>query len=162
MASRFPGIPGGDATASSTTPDFGTVGKLYEYEDDTYGWRTVMCVYVADAVAVTAGMSVEASTGGNGYVTPDRAGGTAVTGAVVGFAIGDIAAGSYGFIVCGFGNRVLALTDGSVAALGEPLVPHSSANGQLDVGSGEDVVAYAHAADSTPGNLVVATIVRGV
>jgi hypothetical protein len=124
---------------------------MYRWYDATNSqWLTLKYVNIADAVNVTVGMSLEASTEGPGHVTPDRAGGTAITGLVEGIALGSITADYHGFICVGpRGAQVEILTDGSVAALGEPLVPHATANGQADVGSGEDVFAYATEADDT-------------
>ena len=159
MASRFPGIPGGDATASFTDDRYG-VGKTYEYYDSTYGWRTVKFMKGAD-VTITAGMVVYFGSA-LGTVTPDFTGGTGTVMAC-GVAIGGIAIGSYGFIVCGFGDRCLLNTDGGVAALAEPLVGHST-NGAVDTMATDEeefVFAVSTAADSTPGNQVVAIIVRG-
>lgn len=135
--------------------DLGTTARVY---DSTYGWRTYAYYKVADAVNVTAGMVVCYSTT-MGNVTPDISGGTS-TGGAAGVALGSVTATYHGWFVVGKGDYVLVNTDGGVAAAGEFLVPHS-VDGEVDTmadGEEEQVFAVATAADSSPGDQVVAVL----
>lgn len=84
-------IPDEDLVLASATPKY-PLGTLYELDGNTYRY-----VKVTDAVDVTIGMSLSPSTSGGWYVTPDRAGGTAVVKARTtssGYPIAGIALGS--------------------------------------------------------------------
>lgn len=95
------------------------IGSKYSHYDSTYGWRTLMYVYLDDAVDAALGSVAILSDKGRGNVTCDVSGGSAVAGpCFMGIFVGTVTATQYGFIVCGVGDHAFVSTGGSESAGG--------------------------------------------
>lgn len=150
---QFTSIPGIDVTSSSTSKehDLGTVawdnaGNAFRYVQNN----------TADGIAIADGTCVY-PTASEGVVSPDYTGGNGVGALVVGVGVGDIPAGSYGWIqVSGYHDAVN--TDGGVVA-GDKLIGHT-VDGQADtMAAGEEHLVFGVAlTDDTAGNTVPAQI----
>lgn len=126
-----------------------------------YGGRMATFVYVLNTdIATVSGYSLCPSSATEIWeVTADRSADLHSL-RVVGVAVGVIAAGEYGFIMTR-GQHDSLLTDGSVAAAGEYLMPHASTDGAADVitAGTNDYLAFAVALGADVSTAVAADII---
>jgi hypothetical protein len=151
MAKNLAGIPRVSFASHNDASPVYAVGTVVR--DDATN-KVYKYVQIEDA-AVAIGDVVEYSDVTGNEVTKDRAAGSSLGRVVAGVAIGTITDAYYGFIQVA-GLTTYTKTDGSVA-VGDPLVPHASADGQADTAAAGSTVTntegqvfgYALVADTT-------------